>query len=112
MHALLRLDKERENTAALSVLPDLLLELDAKAPDQRLLTLIEGSLASNIFDWGAKACVALYHDGTILDIYRAARQNLGKRPWAIDNYDALASRLVRDPGEEEAGSAWGRDSFY
>ena len=31
------------------------------------------SLASNIFDWGARACVALYHDGTILDIYRAAR---------------------------------------
>ena len=72
-------------------------------PGPRLLTLIEGSLASNIFDWGARACVALYHDGTILDIYRAARQNLGKRPWAIDNFDALASRLVAEAGRWEGG---------
>ena len=38
-----RLDKERENTAALSVLEDLLRELDAMPdPWGRLLTLIEG----------------------------------------------------------------------
>jgi hypothetical protein len=27
-------------------------------------------LAANIFDWGAKATVQLYHNGTILEIYR------------------------------------------
>ena len=39
-------------------------------PRTRLTALIEGVLAANIFDWGAKACVDLYHNGTILEIYR------------------------------------------
>ena len=41
-------------------------------PRTRLTALIEGVLAANIFDWGAKACVDLYHNGTILEIYRRA----------------------------------------
>ena len=92
-----RLDKERENAASLSVLADLLNELDAmEDPRSRLLTLIEGCLASNIFDWGAKATISLYHDGTILDMYRTARQRMGKRPWAIDHFDKLAAKLLGD----------------
>jgi hypothetical protein len=34
------------------------------------LGFLQGILAANIFDWGAKACVELYTNGTILDIYR------------------------------------------
>lgn len=55
---------------ALEVLPDLLEELDELSAEDRLLALVEGVLAANIFDWGAKACVDLYNNGTILDIYR------------------------------------------
>ena len=33
------------------------------SPRARLTALIEGSLAANIFDWGAAACVELYHNG-------------------------------------------------
>ena len=33
----------------------------------------QGVLAANIFDWGARACVELYRDGTILEIYRQVR---------------------------------------
>lgn len=65
-----RLDKERENAAALEVFSDLLGEIDSLDPQARLLALIEGALAANIFDWGARACVDLYHQGTILEIYR------------------------------------------
>lgn len=65
-----RLDKEREHAAALEVLPDLLHELDQMPPQARLTSLIQGILAGNIFDWGAKATVDLYHNGTILEIYR------------------------------------------
>ena len=65
-----RSDKERENLAALEVFEDLLKEVDALPPELRLLALIQGSLAANIFDWGARACVDLYHQGTILEIYR------------------------------------------
>lgn len=64
------MDKSRENTTALEVLPDLLRELDAKNPLDRLTALIEGVLAANIFDWGARECVELYRNGTILEIYR------------------------------------------
>ncbi len=52
------------------MLPDLLKDLDGTPPRARLTALIEGVLAANIFDWGAKACVDLYHNGTILEIYR------------------------------------------
>jgi hypothetical protein len=56
--------------------------------------------------------VALYHDGTILDIYRTARKNLGKRPWAIDHFDALAERLEveREPGGERGRGGIGRQA--
>ena len=72
-----RLDKERENAAALAVLPDLLRELDASPARARLTALVEGVLAANIFDWGAQACVDLYQNGTILEIYRRAQQKRG-----------------------------------
>ena len=54
------------------MLPDLLRELDAAPAAARLTALVEGVLAANIFDWGAQACVDLYHNGTILEIYRHA----------------------------------------
>ena len=69
-HLKCRLDKERENAAALEVFSDLLGEIDAMSPKARLTALIEGVLAANIFDWGARACVDLYHQGTIMEIYR------------------------------------------
>ncbi|KAK7260565.1 hypothetical protein RIF29_26714 [Crotalaria pallida] len=42
--------KLRENEASLVVLPDLLMELDGMDEESRLLTLVEGVLAANIFD--------------------------------------------------------------
>ncbi|KAI3811230.1 hypothetical protein L1987_20949 [Smallanthus sonchifolius] len=44
--------------------------------ETRLLTLIEGVLAANIFDWGSRACVDLYHKGTIIEIYRMNRKKM------------------------------------
>jgi hypothetical protein len=47
-------DKARENAAALSVLQDLLADIDASGAagsSTRWMTLIEGALAANIFDW-------------------------------------------------------------
>ena len=88
--------KEAENEAALQVLPDLLAELDALAGEEQPLALVEGMLAGNIFDWGSRACVELYQNGTILEIYRNARSNLS-RPWGIDHFDTLQARLL-DPG--------------
>ncbi|KAM3381091.1 pantothenate kinase 2 [Capsicum galapagoense] len=85
--------KQRENEASLAVLPDLLMELDSLTEDMRLLTLIEGVLAANIFDWGSRACVDLYHKGTIIEIYRMSRKKM-QRPWRVDNFDAFKERML------------------
>jgi len=82
-----RMDKQRENAAALEALEDLLADLDRLDPPARVLSLIQGALAANIFDWGAKACVDLYHTATILDMYRDARARLSTRPWRVDDFD-------------------------
>ncbi|XP_024970420.1 pantothenate kinase 2-like [Cynara cardunculus var. scolymus] len=84
--------KHRENEASLAVLPDLLMELDGMSEETRLLTLIEGVLAANIFDWGSRACVDLYHKGTIIEIYRMSRKKM-QRPWRVDDFDAFKERM-------------------
>lgn len=43
---------------------------------------------------GARACVQLYEDGSILDIYRQAREKLSKRPWRVDCYDRFSQFLA------------------
>ncbi|KAI8111302.1 hypothetical protein M9434_004874 [Picochlorum sp. BPE23] len=85
-----RMDKARENAAALEALPDLLAELDILEPPARLLSLVQGVLAANIFDWGAKACVDLYHTATILEMYKHARERLSQRPWRVDDLTDFA----------------------
>ncbi|KAL3145762.1 hypothetical protein ABBQ38_015142 [Trebouxia sp. C0009 RCD-2024] len=98
-----RPDKEREHAAALEVLPDLLHELDQMPPRPRLTSLIQGILAGNIFDWGAKATVDLYHNGTILEIYRKARNQLTQRPWRVDDLDAFCDKWFGGASSEAAG---------
>eukprot|EP00899_Mesostigma_viride_P013960 jgi/Mesvir1/22565/Mv18570-RA.2 len=96
-------EKEKESAAALQVFPDLLVELDAMEPEARLLALIEGVLAGNIFDWGARACVQLYKTGTILEMYRETRRNV-KRPWLVDDFDAFQETwFSRLSGEDARG---------
>ncbi|XP_024385144.1 pantothenate kinase 2 isoform X2 [Physcomitrium patens] len=84
--------KQRENEASMVVLPDLLAELDSLEPSARLLALIEGVLAANIFDWGSRACVELYRSGTILEIYRMSRNKM-RRPWRVDDFDSFCDRM-------------------
>ncbi|CAL5385385.1 unnamed protein product [Camellia sinensis] len=85
--------KQRENEASLAVLPNLLMEIDSMNEETRLLTLIEGVLAANIFDWGSRACVDLYHKGTIIGIYRMSRKKM-QRPWRVDDFDLFKERML------------------
>ncbi|KAF5204626.1 Pantothenate kinase, partial [Thalictrum thalictroides] len=91
--------KQRENEASLAVLPDLLMELDSMSEESRLLTLIEGVLAANIFDWGSRACVELYHKGTIIEIYRMSRKKM-QRPWRVDDFDVFMERMFGSGGNK------------
>ncbi|WOL02923.1 pantothenate kinase 2 [Canna indica] len=92
--------KQRENEASLAVLPDLLMELDSMNEEDRLLALIEGVLAANIFDWGSRACVDLYHKGTIIEIYRMSRKKM-QRPWRVDDFDIFKKRILGS-GDDKA----------
>ncbi|XP_074558294.1 pantothenate kinase 2 [Curcuma longa] len=91
--------KQRENEASLAVLPDLLMELDSMNEEDRLLALIEGVLAANIFDWGSRACVDLYHKGTIIEIYRMSRKKM-HRPWRVDDFDIFKKRMLGSGDEK------------
>ncbi|KAK6920703.1 Damage-control phosphatase ARMT1-like, metal-binding domain [Dillenia turbinata] len=85
--------KQRENEASLAVLPDLLMEIDSMSEETRLLTLIEGVLAANIFDWGSRACVDLYHKGTTIELYRMSRNKM-RRPWRVDDFNMFKERML------------------
>ncbi|KAL4384520.1 hypothetical protein GQ457_15G000750 [Hibiscus cannabinus] len=98
-HDAYRSIKQRENEASLAVLPDLLLELDHMDEETRLLTLIEGVLAANIFDWGSRACVDLYHKGTIIEIYRMSRNKM-QRPWRANDFDKFKERMLGSEGKK------------
>lgn len=63
--------------------------------EARLLTLIEGVLAANIFDWGSRACVDLYHKGTIIEIYRMSRNKM-QRPWRVTKPELLGVGELRN----------------
>ncbi|KAL2626856.1 hypothetical protein AAZV13_07G137700 [Glycine max] len=69
------------------------MELDSMDDETTLLTLIEGVLAANIFDWGSHACVDLYHKGTILEIYRISHNKM-QRPWRVDDFHAFKQRML------------------
>jgi type II pantothenate kinase len=72
--------------------------IDNMCEEARLLTLFEGVLAANIFDWGSRACVELYHKGTIIEIYRMSRDKM-QRPWRVDDYDLLKERMLGTRGK-------------
>ncbi|KAK4843952.1 hypothetical protein QYF36_014722 [Acer negundo] len=92
-HDAYRSIKQRENEASLAVLADLFAELDSMSEETRLLSLIEGVLAANIFDWGSRACVDLYHKGSIIEIYRMSRNKM-QRPWRVDDFDLFKERML------------------
>ena len=51
--------KQQENEAALKLLPAQLAAIDQMSFDESQLALVEGLLAGNVFDWGAKEVAAL-----------------------------------------------------
>ena len=88
-----RLIKQRENEAALSLLPAWLDELDATDTEILPGRLIEGVFAGNVFDLGVQATLDLFRAGD-LD-FHSLRSKLKSRPWLIDNLDPWVDRLKR-----------------
>ena len=88
--------KDRENAAAVPLLPAVCRQLDATAdPADQLRAAVEGVFAGNIFDMGAEATAAAFLAGG--PDFFATRKSLPARPWLIDDYDALRDRLLAGP---------------
>ena len=83
--------KNRENAAALPLLPSVCRQIDSLSGEMQLRAVIQGVFAGNIFDMGAEATAKqMLGDG--MDFF-ATRNKLRPRPWLIDDYDALAERM-------------------
>ena len=89
--------KTEQNEAALLVLPNLLVQLDAMPEEQRRAELIRGIFAGNIFDLGATDTLERFKDGPV-DFHDTVAQ-LKPRPWFNDSLDAWTARLARKPYE-------------
>ena len=92
--------KHRENEKMLPLLPVVCRQIDALAGEAQLRAIIEGVFAGNIFDMGAEATAKAFL-GQSPDFF-ATRQSLAPRPWLIDDYDALATRLLKGPVHRKA----------
>ncbi len=105
--------KARENEKVLPLLPRVCRQIDALSGHEKLRAVIEGVFAGNIFDMGAEQLRAVIEGvfaGNIFDMgaEATAKQFLGtdgpdffqtrgklpKRPWLIDDFDALERRLL------------------
>ncbi len=86
--------KQRENEATLPLYPQVVAELDSHSSEEEALLLAtEGVFAGNIFDLGAGATAKRYANES--PDFNAVRDGLGgTRPWLVDQYDALAKRLL------------------
>lgn len=82
--------KDIENAAALKLLPGVLRDLDEQAMEDRLLILMRGIFAGNIFDMGAKDTIELYESGGI-DFHKV-RESV-QRPFFVDDFDILKARF-------------------
>jgi uncharacterized protein with ATP-grasp and redox domains len=88
--------KDRENAAALPLLPEVCRQIDALAGEQQLRAVVEGVFAGNIFDMGAEATAKAFLNGG--PSFFETRAKLPRRPWLIDDYDAFAERMLRGDG--------------
>ena len=75
--------KQVENEMALRLLADHLKSLDAMEWEKRQLSLAEGLLAGNVFDWGAKEVATLMETGQFG--FKEAMQKLQGKDMILDS---------------------------
>ncbi|XP_070538159.1 4'-phosphopantetheine phosphatase-like [Ptychodera flava] len=90
--------KQQENELALKLLGKRLQQLSAMNWYGRQVALIEGVLAGNVFDYGAKEVTALMDKNAEFGFHDAMAKLQG-RPWLIDNLDEWIERLKGAPHE-------------
>lgn len=84
--------KQRENAAALPLLPTICAEIDAADPPAQVRLLLENLFAGNIFDMGAGPTAQKFLNQS--PDFFANRRDLFPRPWLIDDFDALLPAIL------------------
>jgi damage-control phosphatase, subfamily II, stand-alone protein len=84
--------KNRENEKMLPLLPVVCRELDNLHGESQFRAIIDGIFAGNIFDMGSDATAKKFL-GQSPDFFQT-RNSLAKRPWLIDDYDALQDCML------------------
>ncbi|MCC6422739.1 MAG: DUF89 family protein [Phycisphaerales bacterium] len=92
--------KNRENEKMLPLLAEVCRQIDALGGEAQLLAVVEGVFAGTIFDMGAEATTKQFL-GKSPDFF-AVRKTLPARPWLIDDFDLLRSRLRDGPAHRKA----------
>jgi type II pantothenate kinase len=92
--------KNRENEKMLPLLAAVCGEIDSLNGRAQLDALILGLFAGNIFDMGADATAKAFL-GKSPDFF-ATRASISRRPWLIDDYDAVAERFLSGPIHRKA----------
>lgn len=87
--------KQRENAAMLPLLPQVCRQLDSLSGPAQVIAAVEGVFAGNIFDMGVEATAKAFKD-TSPDFFQV-RSRLTPRPWLIDHFDPLLTRLLARP---------------
>lgn len=92
--------KHRENERVLPLLPRVCQELDSLEAAPRLLAVIEGVFAGNIFDMGASATASTFARGG--PNFFHVRDTLAPRPWLLDDFEQLQRRFLTGPAHRRA----------
>lgn len=87
--------KRLENEVALGRLRERLDQLDSLDWRKRQEALVEGLLAGNVFDWGAKEVALLLDRGSFG--FGEAMGKLQERPWLHDDLEPWVQRLKGEP---------------
>jgi len=84
-----RLLKRRENDAALAMLPTWISRIDAMPERERLLLIVRGMLAGNLFDMGVNETAGRFAAGQVP--FEEALARVPARPWLLDDLDAAGA---------------------
>ena len=84
--------KHHDNELVLSLLPVICRDLDEHREPTRLQAAILGALAGNIFDMGVAVTARRMMERSLS--FRHTRDNMPRRPWVVDDFDALEQRVL------------------
>lgn len=95
--------KQRQNASARTAYPEVVREFHALDGESKWLHLLKGVFAGNTFDVGTPETARTDNPG---DFFTAVEQTKD-RPWAVDDFEALASDLLSAPPTK-----WAKAVFF